>query len=118
MEAIDTVMGFNVLYEHYKKIKETKVNVLELTAEGYSFIKFNEALEAQAEITAPIFFKAGRESEVEDSARRCAAYLESARQEGRKDVVEWMESRREGGYNLCLKANWDEWQAKLKEWGL
>ena len=32
-----------------------------------------------------ISFKAGKESEVEDSARRCAAYLESARQEGRKE---------------------------------
>lgn len=36
---------------------------------------------------------------------------------GIREVVEWLQTKREGGYNFCVKASWDEWQVKLKEWG-
>ena len=44
--------------------------------------------------------------------------LKEGKKQGVKEVVEWIKARREGGYNLCLKVHWEEWQAQLKEWGI
>ncbi len=60
-------------------------------------------LEAQAEITAPIFFEEGRKA-------------------GRKEVVEWILRHRKSPSNDYTHYFWDftlnELEAKLKEWGL
>jgi len=37
---------------------------------------------------------------------------------GMKKVVEYLNTKREGGYNFCVKLSWNEWQAQLKEWGI
>ena len=58
---------------------------------------FDEIVQAQAEITWKPAFAEGRKA-------------------GIKEVVEWLGTKREGGYNFCVKISWDVWNAKLKEW--
>ena len=52
-----------------------------------------------------------------------AGYVKELRRQclirqGRKEVVEWMASRREGGYNFCVKIHWEEYSTQLKKWGV
>ena len=44
--------------------------------------------------------------------------FKAGRQKGIEEVVEYLNLKREGGYNFCVKISWDEWNAKLKEWGV
>ena len=57
---------------------------------------------------------------------RLLGYLEDARQEGVREVVEWIEKKRiltprkdygDGQYHR-MHFTMEEWQAKLKEWGI
>lgn len=91
---------------------------------------------AQAEITAPIFFKAGQEEEAK-GGHNSISYLEGVEegeQRGIRKVVEFIHEEF-GGYtraiadggeliNIIIDNNYGEdgslerWQAKLKEWSI
>ena len=83
--------------------------------------EIRKVLEVQAEITGEIMFRAGQEEgrrETWDTA------IKEAVQGTRREVVEWVDSHKfeytdsEGFARLRYPFTDDEWQAKLKEWGL
>lgn len=45
-----------------------------------------------------------------------SAQAEISFKAGIEEVVEWINLNRIGGYNICIKVGFEEWQAKLKEW--
>ena len=102
----ETVMEFDVLYGHYQRVKEVNPSIPKTTAEGSSFIRFNEALEAKAETTWPIAFKEGE-------------------QQGIEKVVEWLRNNKDykvmvklvrGGYrNMSYNADWELLLADLEQ---
>ncbi len=59
---------------------------------------------AQAEITW-----SAREPEIEEARK-------AGQQEGRREVVEWVDSHKLFAGNISIPKN--VWQAKLKEWGI
>jgi len=67
---------------------------------------------------AEISFKAGEQESDKKWRQILKDSVTMAKLAGIKEVVEWIEAVRIGGYNLCIKVGWDEWQAKLKEWGI
>ena len=85
-----------------------------------------EGVMAERRQQAEISFKAGREHEINLSYGR---ELE-VRQQGRKEVVEWVEDNSESGYiyegtyeyntgcDNQILTDLGDWQAKIKDWGL
>ena len=66
-------------------------------------------------------YKAGQEDQRNDDEGQFLTshsdFIRDTYQAGVKGVVGWLETKREGGYNFCVKISWDEWNNKLKEWG-
>ena len=109
MEAKDTVMDIHIRQELAvgwvcNPFNDTPIELIK-----------NTILDT-AQIQAEISFKAGQESVREKWNDAMDLGLREAYRAGIKEVVDWIKATRVGGYNLCLKVNWDEWQAKLKEW--
>ena len=44
--------------------------------------------------------------------------LQTEHKAGMKEVLSYLNYKREGGYNFCVKIGWDEWESKLKEWAI
>ncbi len=97
MEVTDTVMSPEQ-YEGYRKEADK-------TARDYAN-------------NAEISFKAGRDAE-RDFILQNTDRDERARQEGRKEVVEWVNSHTHrmntNMYGISLDG--DEWRAQCKQWG-
>ena len=74
-----------------------------------------ETIRAILETEKEISFKAGRDSITKLWQDEIEEFYNEGRQAGIKEVVEWIEG---GGLSSGFLANWSEWQAKLKEWGI
>jgi len=107
IEAKDTVMEGNQIAACYGIKANTTPGILWEDARKAVDV---EIATRQAEITAPIFFKAGYDEGMKDNKTIDEKVLEVARQEGRKDVVEWIKQ-------YC-GLDFEEAQAQLKEWGI
>jgi len=130
MEAKDTVMTYKqaraVDYEtekQYKKLKDYKGFNWAYTDEDRRTLESNmewDKLKAQAEIS----FKAGEDKGYSKGFEAGIVHsFPIGEKAGIKEVVEWIKSHSslEQGKDEEGRLSWfvrDEWQAKLKEWGI
>lgn len=83
-----------------------------------SHLHLVSSYDAVAQAQAEISFKAGYETAEGELGKCYAPTFRDGKKVGIKEVVEYLSTKREGGYNFCVKISWDDWNAKLKKWGI